>query len=96
MFQPAGRLSQRPCRQQGLFFRRAGIPPMQTTPTPVLSSPHQIGSESIVFQITAVCMEMAIVLNRIRFVSRLIEMISPRRLAMSMPTLGVRQPVNNP
>ena len=71
---------------------------MQTAPTPVLSSLHQIGSQSIAFHIPADSMEMGIVLNRKRFESPLIEMTRPRRLAMSMPTLGVcqRQPTHKP
>jgi hypothetical protein len=64
---------------------------MQTAPTPVLTSLHQIGSQSIASHVPANRMEMAIVLNRPRVESPLIEMTRPRRLAMSMPAPRVRQ-----
>ena len=67
---------------------------MQTAPPPVLSSIHQIGSQSIAFHIPADDMEMVIALNRKLFETPLIEMTSVKTLADTSLWLMVRSEWN--
>ena len=71
---------------------------METTPTPVFRSLHQIGSQSIAFDVPAQGEKMIIILHRKRLESPLIKVPGTRRFTMSVPSLRVsqRQPADKP
>ena len=93
MLQPAGTAANWPCRQQFFFSRRSGVPAIETAPTPVFRTFHQLRPQSIAFHIPAHRQKVVIVLNRIRFESPLIQMTRTSRFAMRI-IKGVRNRFN--
>lgn len=91
MLQPTGTAANWPCRQQLFFNRRSGVPAIETAPTPVFRTFHQLRPQSIAFRIPAHRQKVVIVLNRKRFESPLIQMTRTSGFAMSVPALRMSQ-----
>ncbi len=91
MLQPTGTAANWPCRQQLLFSRRSGVPAMETAPTPVFRTFHQLCPQSIAFHIPAHRQKVVIALDRKRLESPLIQMARTSRFAMSVPALCMSQ-----
>ena len=71
---------------------------METTPTPVFRSLHQIGSQSIAFDIPAQGQKVIIIMHGKRLEASLIKISRAGRFAMSVPSLRLsqRQPADKP
>ena len=78
-----------PFTQQLALGRRSIVTVPETTPTPILRPLHQIGSQSIAFNVSTHGKIMFIRLNHKRLEPPLVYMPASCRMAVGMPMLGV-------
>ena len=88
---PTGATWQRPGGEQGLLLRGPLFPTMKAAPPPSFGTFGQIRRQGIPFHVAANRVEVVIILDGKRLEPTLIDVSTAAAVAVSMPTLGVRQ-----
>ncbi len=88
--QPTIRPRHGPFTEQGCRLPRAAFATPETTPSPVLCSGHQVGSQGVTFDVATHRQEIPVALNRERLESALVQMAATAHPLKGMPAKRMR------